>query len=57
MPQIVKNWYADNEVWLGLHSMCKDLLQARRSGVRSPVGANFLHLFRSALESTQPPVE
>jgi len=37
--------------------MYKDLLQARRSGFRIPVGANFPHLFRLALGSTQPPVE
>ena len=37
--------------------MYKDLLQAIRSGVRIPVGANFPHLLRLALGSTQPPIE
>jgi hypothetical protein len=35
--------------------MHNDLLQARRSGVRIPVGANFPHLL--AMGSTQPPIE
>jgi hypothetical protein len=41
----------------GERSRYRDLLRAGRSGDRIPVGQDFSHLSRPALESTQPPIQ